>query len=118
VFHNAGATETQDLGVMMASAALYLRMFAEARQPLVYAVPHIGFSLSVDQDQFLSMAKIRALRTLWAKVQESCEVTPSVAAVHAETSYRMMTRLDPETNILRSTIACFAAAAGGADTIS
>lgn len=118
VFHNAGATEAQELGVMMASAALYLRMFSEARQPLVYAVPHIGFSLSVDQDQFLSMAKIRALRKLWAKVEESCAVEPTVATVHAETSYRMMTKLDPETNILRSTIACFAAAAGGADTIS
>lgn len=118
VFHNAGATEAQELGVMIASAALYLRMFSEARQPLVYAVPHIGFSLSVDQDQFLSMAKIRALRKLWARVQESCGVPPTVAAVHAETSYRMMTKRDPETNILRSTIACFAAAAGGADTIS
>jgi methylmalonyl-CoA mutase len=118
VFHNAGATEAQELGVMMASAALYLRMFSEARQPLVYAVPHIGFSLSVDQDQFLSMAKIRALRKLWAKLEESCAIAPTVAAVHAETSYRMMTKLDPETNILRSAIACFAAATGGADTIS
>ncbi len=118
VFHNAGATEAQELGVMMASAALYLRMFAEARQPLVYAVPHIGFSLGVDQDQLLSIAKIRALRILWSKLQESFGVAPSMAAVHCETSYRMMTRLDPETNIARSTIACLGAAAGGADTIS
>ncbi|WP_274629715.1 methylmalonyl-CoA mutase family protein [Arvimicrobium flavum] len=118
VYHSAGATEAQELGVMIASAVLYLRMFSEARQPLVYAVPHIGFSLAVDQDQFLSMAKIRALRRLWTKVQESCGLEPTVAAVHAETSYRMMTARDPETNILRTTIAAFAAATGGADTIS
>jgi methylmalonyl-CoA mutase len=118
VFHNAGATEAQELGVMMASAAQYLRMFSQARQPLVYAVPHIGFALSVDHDQFLSMAKIRALRKLWAKVEESCGLAATVATVHAETSYRMMTRRDPESNILRSTLACFAAATGGADTIS
>lgn len=118
VFHNAGATEAQELGVMIASAALYLRMFSEARQPLVYAVPHIGFSLSVDQDQILSMAKLRALRLLWARVQEACGLAPAAATIHAETSYRMMTSRDPETNILRATIATFAAATGGADTIS
>jgi len=118
VVHNAGATEAQELGVMVAAAALYLRMFSEARQPLVYAAPHIGFSLSVDQDQFLSMAKLRALRKLWARLQEVCGLQPSPAIIHAETSYRMMTRKDAETNILRSTIACVAAATGGADTIS
>lgn len=118
VFHNAGATEAQELGIMLASAVAHLRLFEEARQALIYAAPHIGFAVSVDQDQFLSMAKIRALRQLWKRAQELCSIPPSVAHIHAETSYRMMTRRDPETNILRSTIACFAAAAGGADTIS
>ena len=118
VYHNAGATEAQELGGMLASAVSYLRMFEEARQPLVYAAPHIGFSLSVDQDQFMSMAKIRALRILWARVQEACSIEASPCAIHAETSYRMMTLKDPETNILRSTIAAFAAAAGGADSIA
>jgi methylmalonyl-CoA mutase len=118
VFHNAGATEAQELGIMLASAVSYLRMFEKARQPLVYAAPHIGFALSVDQDQFLSMAKVRALRRLWARVQEACSIPGSTANLHAETSYRMMTVADPETNILRAAIACFAAAAGGADSIS
>ncbi|MEP9370979.1 methylmalonyl-CoA mutase subunit beta [Mesorhizobium sp. KR1-2] len=118
VLHNAGATEAQELGVMLASAVAHLRLFEEARQALVYAAPHIGFSLSVDQDQFLSMAKIRALRKLWARVQQSCSIAPSPATIHAETSYRMMTLKDPETNILRTTLAGFAAATGGADSIS
>lgn len=118
VFHNAGATEAQELGAMLAAAAAHLRLFEEARQALVYAAPHIGFAVSVDQDQFLSMAKIRALRKLWAKMLEVCSIPPAEAAIHAETSYRMITVADPETNILRSTIACFAAAAGGADSLS
>ncbi|TJV47749.1 MAG: methylmalonyl-CoA mutase, partial [Mesorhizobium sp.] len=118
VFHNAGATEAQELGTMMASAVSYLRMFEEARQPLVYAAPHIGFALSVDQDQFVSMAKVRALRRLWARVQEACSISAATANIHAETSFRMMTSADPETNILRTTIAAFAAAAGGADSVS
>ena len=118
VFHNAGATEAQELGTMLASAVSYLRMFEQARQPLVCAAPHIGFALSVDQDQFLSMAKVRALRRLWARVQEACSIPASTASIHAETSYRMMTAADPETNILRTAIAGFAAAVGGADSIS
>src|SRR5690606_2271640 len=118
VFHNAGATEAQELGAMLASAVSHLRMFQEARQPLVYATPHIGFALSVDQDQFLSVAKVRALRKLWSKAQEACGIPPSPTKVHVETSYRMMSARAVETNILRSTLAAFAAAAGGADTIS
>ena len=118
VFHNAGATEAQELGIMLASAVAHLRLFEEARQALVYAAPHIGFALSVDQNQFLSMAKISALRALWARVQQACSIPASPAVVHAETSYRMMAAKDPETNILRTTIACFSAAAGGADSIS
>ncbi|WP_265515692.1 methylmalonyl-CoA mutase family protein [Nitratireductor luteus] len=118
VFHNAGATEAQELGIMLSSAVSHLRMFEQARQPLVYAAPHIGFATSVDQNQFLSMAKIRAVRKLWARMLETCSIEPSPVTIHAETSYRMMTRRDPETNILRSTIAAFAAAAGGADSIA
>jgi methylmalonyl-CoA mutase len=118
VYHNAGATEAQELGAMLAAAIWHLRMFEEERQPLVYAAPHIGFALSVDQDQFMSIAKIRALRKLWIAAQEACSIEPSQASIHAETSFRMLTKRDAETNILRNTIAAFSAGVGGADTIS
>lgn len=118
VLHNAGASEAQELGVMLASAVSHLRLFEDARQPLVYAVPHIGFALSTDQDQMLSAAKILALRKLWRKAQETCSLPPSVPRVHAETSFRMQTAGDPQTNIVRNAIAAFAAASAGADTIS
>ncbi len=118
VYHNAGATEAQELGAMLATAAAHLRLFEDARQALVYAAPHVGFALGVDQDQFLSMAKIRAVRKLWARLLEVCSIPDSPATIHAETSWRMMTSADPETNVLRSTIACFAAGAGGADSIA
>lgn len=118
IFYNAGATEAQELGIAIASAVSHLRMFEEARQPLVYAAPHIGFSLAVDQDQFVSMAKLRALRLLWARVTEACSIPPASVSIHAETSYRMLTARDAETNVLRNTIAAFAAAVAGADSIS
>ena len=118
VFHNAGATEAQELGAMLAGAVAHLRLFQEARQALMYAAPYIGLALSVDQDQFLGIAKIRAARLLWQRALESVGIAPTRTAVHAETSYRMMTALDPETNILRATLAAFAAGVGGADSIS
>jgi methylmalonyl-CoA mutase len=117
-YHNAGATEGQELGAMLAAGVGHLRLIEGARQALVYAAPHVGFAVSVDQDQFLSMAKIRALRKLWAKILQECSIPPSPASIHAETSWRMMTLGDPETNILRTTIAAFAAGTGGADSIS
>ncbi|RCS23309.1 methylmalonyl-CoA mutase [Phyllobacterium salinisoli] len=117
-YHNAGATEAQELGAMLSVALGHLRMFEDARQPIVYAAPHIGFSVSADQDQFVTIAKLRALRRLWARLQEACGIPPSPATIHVETSMRMMAASDPETNVLRTTIAAFAAAIGGADTIS
>ena len=119
VYHNAGATEAQELGAMLSIAAGHFRLFEEARQPIVYAAPHLGFAVALDQDQFLSIAKIRALRRLWARLQEICgSPRPAAATIHAETSMRMMARKDPETNILRTTIAAFAGAVGGADSIA
>lgn len=117
-YHNAGATEAQELGGMLAAAICHLRMFESARQPLQHSVAHLGFALSVDQDQLLSMAKIRALRLLWQRVQEVSDIKPVPARIHAETSWRMMSFKDPETNILRNTIAAFAAISGGSDSLA
>jgi methylmalonyl-CoA mutase len=118
VYHNAGASAAQELGAMLSTSLAHLRMFEAARQPIVYAAPHVGFAIAIDHDKFLGIAKLRALRLLWARVLESCGVSPTPATIHAETSLRMLTKADAETNILRNTIAGFAAAVGGADTIT
>jgi methylmalonyl-CoA mutase len=78
----------------------------------------IYFRLSADADQFLTTAKFRAVRKLWARVEETCGITPKPAHVAAETAWRMMTRRDPYMNILRATIAVFSAGLGGADSIA
>lgn len=118
VFHNSGASAAQELGIMLASAKTYLRMFEEARQPVLYAAAHIGFAVSVDQEHAGSVAKIRALRQLWSRLLEEYSVPEIEPVIHAETSYRMLTVRDPESNVLRNTIACFSAMRAGADSIS
>lgn len=118
VVHNAGATDAQELGIILASAVGHLRMFEEARQPLVYAAPHIGFALAAGQDPLSTIVKIRALRALWAAVEEQSSLPPVPANIHAETSFRMMSRLDPDTNLTRNTLAAAAAIGGGANSVS
>ena len=64
------------------------------------------------------LAKFRALRIVWARVEEACGLAPRPACVQAESAWRIMTRRDPYVNVLRGTIAAFAAGLGGADSVS
>jgi methylmalonyl-CoA mutase len=118
VVHNAGGSEAQELAFALASAVAYFRAFEESGMPLDRAYDAIYFRLSADADQFLTTAKFRALRKLWARVGAASGISPNKAVVTAETAWRMMTRRDPYVNILRNTIAVVAAGLGGADAIT
>ncbi len=118
VIHNAGGSEAQELAFALAVALAYLRALKAAGVALEQARRLIFFRLSADADQFLTLAKFRALRKLWARVEASCGLTAEPAFVSAETAWRMMAGRDPHVNILRTTIAVFAAALGGADAIT
>jgi len=78
----------------------------------------IYFRLTADQDQFLTIAKFRAVRKLWARIEEACGLAPRPTFVAAETAWRMMTKRDPHGNIVRGTIAALGAAVGGADAVT
>jgi methylmalonyl-CoA mutase len=117
-FHDAGASEGQELAAALAAGVLYLRALEAHGAPLSEAFRAISFMAPLDADQFMGIAKLRALRKLWARVAQACGVSPEPAAIHAETSWRMLTRRDPHVNILRNTIAAFAAGVGGADTLT
>jgi len=118
IVYEAGGSEAQELGFVLASAVWWLKALRDAGRPESVAPPTFGASLAVDCDQFLAIAKLRAIRLLWARLEELCGVEPMPLRVHAETSRRMMTRADPHTNILRATIAAAAAALGGSDSIT
>jgi methylmalonyl-CoA mutase len=116
--HDAGGTEAQELAYVMATALAYLRVFEDHGVALDDARRMIFFRLTADADQFLTTAKFRALRSLWQRVEETCGLTPKPIFISAETAWRTMTRDDPYVNILRATIAVFAAGIGGADAIT
>ena len=116
--HDAGGSEVQELGFTLAVALAYLRMLEAGGMALDTARSALSFRLCADADQFLTMAKFRALRLLWARVEESCGLVPKPIFVAAETSWRMLTQRDAYVNMLRATIATFSAGLGGANAIT
>ena len=118
IIHNAAGSEAQELAFAIASAVEYLRALDAGGVPLDAARRMIYFRLSADADQFLTIAKLRAVRRLWARIEEACGLVPKPAHVAAETAWRTMTRRDPYVNMLRTTIAVAAAGLGGADSIT
>ncbi|MDQ0347433.1 methylmalonyl-CoA mutase [Ancylobacter vacuolatus] len=116
--HGAGATDAQELAAVLATALAYLRALEAAGLPLDEAARSIEVTLTADVDQFGTQAKPRAFRLLWQNVLEACGLAPSPVALHMETAWRSLTRHDPHVNLLRGTIAAFAAGVGGADSVS
>jgi methylmalonyl-CoA mutase len=116
--HAAGGSEAQELAFVISNAVTYLRTFAEAGIPLDAARKLIYFRLAADADEFLTIAKFRALRKLWARIEQASGLAPQPAFVSAETAWRMMTARDPYVNMLRTTVAITAAGLGGADAVS
>ncbi len=118
VIHAAGGSEAQELAFALASALAYLRAMEQGGIALEEARGLIYFRLAADQDQFLTIAKFRAIRKLWARIEDACGLGARPAFVAAETAWRMMTKRDPHGNIVRGTIAALGAAVGGADAVT
>ena len=117
VIHAAGGSPAQELAFALASGVAALRALETAGVSLDDARKLIDFRLAADADEFLTLAKFRALRRLWAAIQRACGLEAEAIRVHGETAWRMMTRRDPWVNLLRSTVAVFSAGLGGADSV-
>jgi len=116
--HDKGASDAQELASSMATAVSYLRRAGEAGLSVADAAALVEFRYAVTDEQFTSIAKLRAARRMWARIQELCDSEPAPMRLHAVTSRPMMTRYDPWVNMLRTTVAAFAAGVGGADAVT
>jgi methylmalonyl-CoA mutase len=115
-FHNRGANASWELAASIAAGVAYLR--ALTTLTAAQALRQISFRLAADDDQFMTIAKFRAARQLWARVAEVAGASGAGAAtLHAVTSLSMMTQRDPWVNMLRTTVAALSAGIGGADTV-
>ena len=117
-FHDLGANASWELAGAIAAGVSYLRLLVESGVQAPDALRQISFRFAADDDQFMTIAKLRAARQLWARVAEVVGAADAGAVtVHAVTSKPMMAQRDPWVNMLRTTVAAFAAGVGGADTV-
>ena len=116
--HDAGGSEAQELAFALSLAVAYLRMLEEGGVELEAARAAMSFRLAADADQFLTMTKFRALRLLWARIEQASGLSPKPVFIAAETAWRMLTQRDPYVNMLRATMATFAAGLAGANAVT
>lgn len=116
VVHEAGGSDAQELAFMTAAAAAYARAGVEAGLTLQAALKGMVLGASVDAEYFAGMAKLRAIRLLWDRLTSAFGVE-APAVIEARSSRRMLSKMDSATNLIRLTVANFAAAVGGADAI-
>jgi len=117
VYHNAGATATQELGYVIATLVSYIEeMKARGLSPETM-LSKVRIRLSVGSDYFMEIAKIRAARWLWSKVAAAYGVENAPVHIHASTSKWNKTTYDAHTNMLRVTSEAFAAVVAGVDSL-
>ncbi|MFN3522213.1 MAG: methylmalonyl-CoA mutase family protein [Phenylobacterium sp.] len=116
VVHEAGGGEVGELAFAAAAAVAYAKALVRAGLPIASALSRITLSLAADADYFVTIAKLRAARAVWARIAEACGA-PGPARIEARSSRRMLAGQDVWTNMLRLTSAGFGAAVGGADAI-
>jgi methylmalonyl-CoA mutase len=120
VFADAGASAVEELGCSLAAGTAYLRALTAGGLSVDEAFAQVEFRYSASADQFTTIAALRAARRLWDRVGEVSGASPEARAQrqHAVTSSVMTTKRDPWVNMLRTTVACFAAGVGGADVVT
>ncbi|AOH55636.1 hypothetical protein ABE28_014850 [Peribacillus muralis] len=117
VYHNGGANAVQEIAYGLSVAVHYLLEGQKQGLPIAAFAEKIVFSFAVDSNYFMTIAKLRAARRLWACIGEAFETAPDhfKMSIHAVTSELTETLYDEHVNILRTTNQAFAAAIGGID---
>jgi methylmalonyl-CoA mutase len=117
--HDSGASNVQELAYSLKAGADYLRAAAAAGIDLAEAADLVDFRYAATDEQFPTIAKLRAARRLWNRVLELSEVAVDRGqSQHAVTSRPMMSKYDPYVNMLRTMVAAFAAGVGGAEAVT
>ena len=113
-----GADTVTEIAGVLSTVVVYLRAMERAGIGMEVALKQCLIIVSVGTDQFLDIAKLRALRLLLLNIGKACGVESFQIKIQAQTPDYLISRDDPWVNLLRTTVSCFSAATGGADIIS
>ncbi len=118
-WHDGGAGSALSLALVLSSAVQKLKAMEKRDILPEVTAGRIQFNLCVGTDFFMEIAKIRALRLLWSDILAAagCPEWASSMKIHARTSSRTQTRLDPHVNMLRVTTQAMSAVLGGVDSL-
>jgi methylmalonyl-CoA mutase len=118
-WHDGGADGALGLACVLAAAVHALREMESRGVEVDEAAARVHFNLCIGSDFFTEIARLRALRVLWARILDACGGADQFTApvIHARTSRRTGTVLDPYVNMLRATTQAMSAVLGGVDSL-
>lgn len=117
-WHGAGAHAVLELAYAAAAGVHALRLLEKHGVDPATGASRLGFSVSVGRDVLVEIAKLRALRMIWAKVTAAAGVDATPPWIHAASSVRRLPRRGAWNNLVRATTHAFAAICGGADAVT
>ena len=118
VYSRGGANDVQESAYTLATAVAYLRAMLERGLTIEEAAGQIMFGFSMGANFFLQIAKLRALRPLWAQIVEAFGGSKDAQRmhIHARPALFFKTVYDPYVNMLRNTTEIFSGVVGGVDS--
>lgn len=111
----AGATADIEMAYTLSDGMEYLRAGINAGIDVDAFAPRLSFFWAIGMNHFMEIAKMRAARTLWAKIVKSFGAkNPKSLALrtHSQTSGWSLTEQDPFNNVGRTCIEAMAASLG------
>ncbi|MFL6722855.1 MAG: methylmalonyl-CoA mutase [Sphingomicrobium sp.] len=118
--HEAGATAVQELAYTLADGMEYVRVAKADGLDVDDFAPRLSFFFGIGMNLFMEVAKLRAARTLWARImiQLGARTEKSkLLRTHCQTSGVSLTEQDPYNNVIRTTIEALAAVLGGTQSL-
>ncbi len=121
LIREAGANAVQELAFTMQWGIAIIQACIDAGLDVDAFAPRLGFQMSVHDDFFEDIAKLRAHRRIWAKLLRerfgSRSERSQVARIHVHTAGDSLTAQQPLSNIVRIAIQALAAVLGGTNSL-
>lgn len=118
-FHHSGSSIVQELAFSLSAGAEYLTQLTELGLTVDQIAPAMRFNFSIGPDYFMEMAKIRAVRQVWATIVKAYGPSSDDIArmsIHTETASWNVTVYDAYVNMLRTTTESMSAIIAGVDS--
>lgn len=118
VFSDGGANDVQEIAYTLATGVAYLRALLERGLTIDEAASQIMFGFSMGANFFMQIAKLRAVRPIWAQIVKAFggnEESQKIH-IHGRPAKFFKTVYDPYVNMLRDTTELFSSVVGGVDS--